>query len=202
MIDFRKSTALFGGAFDPVHSGHVHVAREVSRLKPDLEQILFVPAWQSPGKPNPKASAAERLHWLELALKGTAFHVWSWELQRHHESFTVETLEEAHRLGAEKPRLYWVLGGDAYQSFEKWRHPDRIRELCRLLVVHRSGSPFLAHDPEDILLSIQPHPMSSTKIRDALRAGNPPPGAFPHALERHFLDLGLKNPYSEEGGRE
>ncbi|NUM89533.1 MAG: nicotinate-nicotinamide nucleotide adenylyltransferase, partial [Bdellovibrionales bacterium] len=152
MIDFRKATALFGGAFDPVHAGHLHVAREVSRLKPDVEQLVFVPAWRSPGKPPPAAPAADRLHWLELAVRGTPFLVWSWELQRHHESFTVETLKEAHRLGAVKKRLFLVLGGDAYESFERWKNPGHIRELCRLLVAHRSGAPFLAKDPEDVLL--------------------------------------------------
>ncbi len=198
MIDFRKSTVLYGGSFDPVHNGHLHVARECLRLKPEVEQMLFVPAYQSPDKQSTQASSADRLHFLELALHGTNFKSWSYEIQRHHPSFTIDTLKEAHRLGAKKEHLFWLMGADAYLNFEKWKSFEEIRELCRLLVVHRPD--YLAHskDPEDILLPIRLHGTSSTQLREQLAKGLLPPGELPDALEKHLHNLHLqgKNPYA------
>lgn len=198
MLDFRQSTALFGGSFDPVHSGHLHVAREVLRLRPEIKQFLFVPAHISPGKPEPSASAAQRLHFLELSLQGTPFQVWSYELQRPGASYTASTLEEAHKLGAKKENLYWAMGADAYRDFETWHRKDRIRELTQLIVVERPGSPLRPHDPQDILLPITVHAMSSTLVRDALKRGEIIKNAFPPPLERHLNELILKsqNPYA------
>ena len=198
MLDFRKPTALFGGSFDPIHSGHLHVANEVLRLRPEIKSLFFVPAHISPGKPSPSASSAERLHFLELALHGTPFQAWSYELQRPGESYTIDTLEEAHKLGAQRERLYWVMGADTYRSFETWKRHESIRALAQLIVVDRPGSPLVSHNPQDILLSITPNGLSSSTIRGALKQGKIPENAFPPPLERHLNEMLLKskNPYA------
>ena len=196
MIDFRLPTALFGGSFDPVHVGHLHVGRSVLTALPDIKQLVFVPASQSPGKHPACASGEHRLEWLKLAVEPEGHRVWDTDLRRGGESFTVETLEEAHARGARRASLYWILGADAYNAFEQWRKPARIRELCRLIIVNRPGNTLEARKADDLIIPIPPHPASSSELRKELaegRTGSPwLPGPVRGALEKL---LPLENPY-------
>jgi nicotinate-nucleotide adenylyltransferase len=172
MIRFDRPTALIGGSFDPVHEGHLALAREIRHQLPQIEQIVFVPAALSPGKAPPLASAELRLRWLRSVAGPEGFASWDWELEQTGESFTVNTLLEATRLGAIRDSLYWVVGADAYAALPSWREPARIRFLARLLVVNRPGHPLERQHPEDLILTIPPHPASSTAIRARLAAGD------------------------------
>lgn len=192
MPDFSLPTALFGGSFDPVHEGHLQVARGVLAALPQVKEVIFVPACRSPGKPGPLASGEQRLEWLRLAGAKT----WDYDLRRGGDSFTVHTLEEAHRLGAERASLYWIVGADAYLGFPGWRNPERIRELCRLIVVNRPGHALSPQSAEDLFVPIPPHPASSTELRSRLAAGDATSGHLP-APVRAALEklLPLQNPY-------
>lgn len=192
MPSFGSPTALFGGSFDPVHEGHLHVAREVRAALPQIKQVVFVPAGQSPGKHPVAASGQQRLDWLRLA----GVEAWDVEIQRGGESYTVETLGEAHRLGARRDALYWILGADAYAGFPGWKSPARIRELCRLVVVNRPGNPLSPQNQDDILVAIPPHPAASSALRAQLASGDVScpwlPGPVRASLEKL---LPLQNPY-------
>jgi nicotinate-nucleotide adenylyltransferase len=197
MIDFRRPTVLFGGSFDPVHEGHLHVARETLARIEGGSQLVFLPAFHSPGKPGPLASPEQRLEWLLLAAAPDGFGVWDYELQRRGESVTVDTLGEAHRLGATAEQLFLLLGADAYGTFPAWKNALRIRELCRLIAVNRPGHQLPAQSLSDRILNIPPHPASSTAIRARLGSGSIPTewlaGPVSHALEKL---LPLHNPYA------
>jgi nicotinate-nucleotide adenylyltransferase len=198
MLDFRKVTALYGGSFDPVHLGHLHIADEVARLKPEIQQIVFVPARISPGKPELTGSPEARLKFLTIALEGTRYKIWDFEIHRDGESYTVDTLEEAHNQGANRDRLFWIMGADAYENFASWQKSDRIRTLCTLLVVGRPGIEIRQQNSADQLLNITLNPISSSQVRDALKHGKVPQNTLPPLLERHLRDLLLKsqNPYA------
>ena len=197
MIDFSQKTALLGGSFDPIHTGHLHIANEVLRLLPQLNQIIFVPASQSPGKHPAIASAKDRLQWLSHCLPSEQkLKVWDIEINRPGESFTVDTLKEAHQQGAQKERLFWILGSDAYKNFSHWRDPAQIRQLCTLIVVCRPGTTIERSHADDILLTIQAHPASSTAIRKALADGHIPYEWLPKVLHGDFF-LNSKNPYAK-----
>lgn len=199
MIDFSRTTILFGGSFDPIHAGHLHVAKYALASLPGA-QLIFVPAGQSPGKHAPAASAEQRLRWLHLATDAGPFQVWDEELGRDGDSFTVDTLKEAHRQGAARERLYWLLGADAYAGFARWKHPEQIRSLAKLLVVNRPGSVAALQDPDDTLIAIPPHPASSTAIRAALAANTPMVPEVPDAVQQDLGNLLLlgRNPYARE----
>ncbi len=194
MIDFSRKTILFGGSFDPVHEGHLHVASQALRTFPD-SQIVFVPANQSPGKSAPLASAALRLQWLKQVTSGSPFLVWDEEIQRGGTSYTVETLQAAHRQGAKKEKLFWIVGSDTRVS--EWREPEKIRALCTLLVVERPGKPAEKLQPGDQLLSIPPSTASSTAIRTRLASREPNFQDLPQALVPELKNLILlsQNPY-------
>lgn len=197
MIDFRKPTILFGGSFDPIHMGHLHVAREALHSIGSSAQLVFVPANESPGKAPPKASGEQRKTWIEESIKDSGYLVWDTELNRGGPSFTVDTLEEAHRSGASRERLFWLMGADSYVSFESWRNPERIRELATLLVLSRPGVKLHLQDPRDRIKEIAPHPASSSQIRAEIARGKIP-DMLPQPVAKALQNLSLKskNPYA------
>jgi nicotinate-nucleotide adenylyltransferase len=196
MIDFTLPTILYGGTFDPVHEGHLHVAHEVTAALPEVKQLIFIPAAHTPGKPVASASAAQRLAWLKLAVEPSGFKVWDVEFARGGESYTIDTLKSAAKMGARRENLYWLLGADAYYGFPQWKEPQQIRSFCRLLVVDRPGQSLAEQDSQDRFLSIPPHPASSSALRERLARGETAEDWLPKPV-RSVLDKLLpgQNPY-------
>ena len=136
-------TAVFGGSFNPIHIGHLLMADEMlERLR--LDRVVFVPAAAPPHKPAAMLAPAEhRYEMVRLAVAGhVGFEVSDIELRRRGPSFTVDTLEAMARPGDE---LLLPIGSETFLDLLSWRHPRRIVELARLVVVPRTGSAF---DPE------------------------------------------------------
>jgi len=130
---------VFGGTFDPVHVGHLAIARTAVETVP-LDRVLFVVARRSPLKDrSPQASEADRVAMLRLAVSGEpAFAVSTLELERAGPSYTVDTLEQLARSGAS---LFLILGGDAFAALGGWQRAERIREIATILVAARPGAP-------------------------------------------------------------
>lgn len=131
---------VFGGTFDPIHLGHLLIAEEV-RVKLKLEQVIFMPA----GRPRlrteePLSPADDRLRMVELAVAGNPhFKTCLSEIKRSGPTYTVDTLEELHqRLGA-GACLFFIVGEDVLEQFHRWKDPERVLELCHLVVVTRPG---------------------------------------------------------------
>ena len=138
-----RRTAVFGGSFNPIHTGHLLLADEVLELLA-LDRVLFVPAAMPPHKaPATLASASDRYTMVALAV-GThpRFEVSDVEIRRTGPSYTVDTLEE---LSATGDVLHLLIGSETVLDLLSWREPRRIAELARLVVVPRAGSLF---DPE------------------------------------------------------
>jgi nicotinate-nucleotide adenylyltransferase len=136
-------TAVFGGSFNPIHLGHLLMADEMLELL-DLDRVLFVPAASPPHKPPASLAPAEaRYAMVRLAVAGhPRFEVSDIELHRAGPSFTVDTLEALQRGGDE---LFLLVGSETFLDLLSWRHPRRVVELARLVVVPRMGSAF---DPD------------------------------------------------------
>ena len=132
---------LFGGTFDPVHVGHLHVARR-AREHAALDAVVFVPAARSPHKDDGTvASGADRLAMLERAVADDpAFVVWDLELLRGAPSYTVETVRELVRLRGGAAGLYLVLGSDNLVALDRWAEIETILELAAPIVVERRGA--------------------------------------------------------------
>jgi nicotinate-nucleotide adenylyltransferase len=198
-VDFSQPVALYGGSFDPVHLGHLEVVRALKRALPGY-RIVLVPAGLSPGKAAPQASAELRLKWLRLLAPAEGFLVWDTELNRPGPSYTVETLEEAHRWGARRDSLYWVVGADAYNSLPQWKDPRKIRALARIAALSRPGSALNLAEKGDLLIPMREHAASSSAIRAAL-GQNPSlvsdlPEEVKSDLER--LTSSSQNPYARK----
>ena len=132
---------LFGGSFDPMHQGHLVLAESCAR-QAALDAVWFVPAARQPLKPQgPRASDADRLAMLRMALADRPeFQASDIELQRGGVSYTVDTLAELHARQPEA-ELFFLMGADSLAEFPTWHQPAEICELATPLVVRRAGAP-------------------------------------------------------------
>ena len=130
---------IFGGTFDPIHFGHLHIANGL-REKLDLDQIIWVVAGRPPHKRGQIVSEDDdRIAMVRLALgTETGDTVSRIEVDRPGPSYTVDTLESLHaELGP--AQYYFLMGEDSLRDFPSWRNPERILELANLGVVGRPG---------------------------------------------------------------
>ena len=132
-------TGIFGGSFDPIHHGHLILARAALE-ELSLDRILFVPANLSPHKTDTKpATAQDRLAMLKLAIAGEpCFETCDLELHRPPPSFTVDTLRELKTRHPDD-RFTLLIGADNVAKFDTWREPDEIRQLARIAVLDRAS---------------------------------------------------------------
>jgi len=129
---------LFGGSFNPVHIGHLLIARDVLE-KFGFEEVLFVPANLQPLKGKLFLPAEIRLKLLEVCTSyEKGMKVWDCEIRRGGVSYTVDTLEEFVRTYGEKP--VFMVGTDSVSSLPKWKNPEKILEISKLLVLKRPGT--------------------------------------------------------------
>jgi len=160
-----ERVALFGGTYDPVHLGHMAIARAAKDAF-NLDLVIFIPCRQSPHKDDsPIASQAQRLAMLDLAL---ADESWAESSDIEHllpePSFSWVTAEAMTRLYP-KAKLFWLMGADQWATIKSWSRPSYLSELVEFIVHDRNQklspvSGFQAHHIEGH------HPASATEIRE------------------------------------
>ena len=175
---------LFGGSFDPVHLGHLLVA-QAAREELGLTRLFFIPAAQSPFKPDSKpTSGNERLQLLRLALAGKTWcEIDEQELQRGGVSYTIDTVRDfAQRFaGAE---IFYLIGTDHVAKLPQWREARELARLAEFVVIPRPGeaeAPFPKPFRGRVLQGF-PFEVSSSQIRARVRAGLPVDALLPAAV--------------------
>jgi nicotinate-nucleotide adenylyltransferase len=135
-----KKIGIYGGSFDPIHHGHLILAREAREVL-DLERIIFVPAAVSPFKGRaPAASGDMRLRMLRVAIEGEqGFAIDDCELRRPPPSWTIDTVEEIRKREPEA-EIYLLVGEDNVASLDRWRRFDELKKMVRFVVLDRTGS--------------------------------------------------------------
>ncbi|MBQ7722493.1 MAG: nicotinate-nucleotide adenylyltransferase [Kiritimatiellae bacterium] len=135
------ATALLGGSFDPVHRGHIAMAKAALRLLP-VDGLVFIPTAFSPLKDEKaRATDADRLAMLRLAVADEPrFSVTDMEITRGGVSYTVDTLREWRRLHP-ADEIFFIAGMDSLLTLRKWREPLEIVNLCRFVAFRRPGIP-------------------------------------------------------------
>lgn len=213
MAEPRTPTLLLGGTFDPVHEGHLALARTAAQAFG--AKVRLLPSSLPPHRPAPQASAAQRADMLRLATEGDPqLEVDARELGRSGPSYTVDTLAAVRaELGPDAP-LGLLLGADAFLGLPGWHQWPRIPQLAHLVVVTRPGSRLddlpptldaalqgrwtgdrtrLCHSPAGLVhqLVMAPHPASATAVRRALASGAATvPGLAP-AVRAYIAQRGL-----------
>jgi len=133
-----KKIGIYGGTFDPIHHGHLILARE-ARERLDLDRIIFVPAAVSPFKQSPAAFDADRLAMLRAAIQDEAgFVVDELELNRPPPSYTIDTVEE-FRLREGDAELFYLIGQDNVPDLVKWHRYSDLQKMVSFVVLERAG---------------------------------------------------------------
>ena len=185
---------LLGGSFDPVHAGHLSLAR-AAMTQLNLRRVYFVLAPRAPLKRVPVTPAKDRLAMLRLALRGRRdFAAATWELGRNGPSYTVRTLRE-RKAARPADDLYFILGSDAAARFSRWREPRAILRLATLVVGRRPGHrsprlPAWARGRTVVLRGTFPD-VSSTAIRKGLLNASFRKRWLPEPVARYALRRGL-----------
>jgi nicotinate-nucleotide adenylyltransferase len=164
---------LFGGSFDPVHLGHLLVA-QAAREELNLDRLFFIPAAQSPFKPEQKpAPANERVRMLRLALAGqNCCEVDEQEIARGGASYTIDTVS-AYTRRYPGSKLYYLIGADHVQALPKWRASSQLAALAEFVVIARPGQMQTELPPPFRGRHLQGFPLgvSSSQIRARVKGG-------------------------------
>lgn len=190
-----KYIGIFGGTFNPIHIGHMHLAEQLlAQLK--LESISFIPSANPPLKSLPQVSAQHRADMVKLAIASNPkLKLDTRELERTGPSYTIDTLQSLRlEIGAETS-ISLLMGYDAFLGLPKWHEWQSLLDFAHIIVVNRqqsSGEPQQAlisllktkqtATPESIIhapagkvyfAQITPLDVSSSQIRALLAQGKP-----------------------------
>ena len=147
-------TALYGGSFDPIHHGHLILAREAMEQLA-LDRVIFIPAAQSPHKlARIPASPQVRLAMVRAAIAGEArFECDPSETEREGPSFSVDTVE-AWRAKFPHDEFFYLIGADNVRELPTWRRYPELREMVEFIVFGRDA--YLSHGADSVFVTIDP----------------------------------------------
>jgi nicotinate-nucleotide adenylyltransferase len=170
--------AIYGGTFDPIHHGHLILAREARQLF-GFEKVIFVPAAASPFKDSPAASGQLRLSMLRAAIEDEpGFELDDCELRRPAPSYTIDTIEEI-RNRQQDAHIFYLIGEDNVPTLQKWHRFEELRKAVQFVVLNRTGTAS-DHSYPVVQRRID---ISATEIRKRVAAGKSIRYLVPQAVE-------------------
>ena len=182
----KRTIALFGGTFDPIHIGHTTVAVDAAK-RIGAEKVIFIPAKRSPLKGFlPKAGDDDRFKMIALAIADKKnLHVSNYELEKPAPSYTLETVRKFQTDYGSGTSIYWLVGADGIDDLAHWYGIVELIDACNLTTMYRAGceppnfSKFEAtwgrQRIEELQRNVIQTPLvdvSSTEIRNRLAAGH------------------------------
>ena len=211
----RKKVGLFGGTLDPIHLGHLRAGEEAHEYL-GLDELWFMPAHIPPHKlSRPLAPFHHRFRMVELAIEGVEhFQASDFEAHRPGPSYSVDTLEELHRIHGPDIAFSFIVGSDAFLEIESWKEYYRLPYLSELVVISRwpsktdelvrhlqevfpdfsqSGKGFFTSDTggKIRLLKTARLEISSTDIRQRVRTGLSVRYLLPEKVRRYMIHNNL-----------
>ncbi len=184
-----------GGTFDPVHTGHLFIAREAAEIYA-LDRVYLIPAALPPHKANhPSSSAEDRYRMALLAAEDEPrFIVSDVEIERKGKSYTIDTVR-AFRKRFKDAEIYFIIGFDSYLEFNSWKDSEALLEECVFAAAPRNSGDRerlraglrKGFKPLDIpLLEI-----SSTDIRKRVSEGRSIRHIVPASVEKYITQHNL-----------
>lgn len=156
---------LYGGTFDPIHNGHVHVIEQLIGRN-IVDRLLVVPAGQPRLREHePKATGAERRQMCQLAVNSLAPEIKSKvevnpiEVLREGPSYTVDTVEAVAQTYPDDS-IVVVVGTDAYTNINQWHRADELKKMVEFVVIDRPDFPGTPN------LDVAAIAVSATQIRE------------------------------------
>ena len=194
---------LFGGSFDPIHNGHLHIARAFAD-ELALDSVIFLPAGDPYHKNATSASAAQRLAMVEAAIEGDSrFAASDVDMVRDGATYSVDTVQifRQHFAGAE---LWWLMGMDSLLQLHTWKNWRTFARLTHIAVAARAGQS-LTHAPRELqdwlgealhngslkILSAPLWDVSSSEIRRRVKARESVDDCVPAGVARLMGEWGV-----------
>ena len=197
-----KQLGIMGGTFNPIHNGHLYLARE-AREQYNLEQVLFLPSGTPYMKDQREVLPSElRVMMTKLAIQDEPyFSISTMEIEKEGNTYTYETLEALKSMYPETD-LFFILGADSLFAMEDWRLPERVFASCKILAAIRDDvsideikeqAYYLEHkfDADIFILKTNAVDISSSMIRKQLSEGTSVKGLIPDAVYDYILNHNL-----------
>lgn len=195
-------TGIYGGTFNPIHKGHLHIV-EAFRKGLGLDRVLLIPTRVPPHKAAPDlASPQDRFAMCQLAIQGQPWlELSDMEMRREGKSYTAETLEELSALYPQD-QFYLLMGEDMFLTLGRWYRTETIFSLASVCTAPRSvhGMDALREKALEytgtfharcFLDHIPYLPISSTQVRQAVARGEDAASLVPEAVARYIRERGL-----------
>ena len=136
----KTRIALYGGTFDPIHLGHLEIARKVLELF-EIEKVLFVPAQVAPHKVG--RSVTEPIHRYAMLALATQhdpqLSISTFELDAPDRRYTVDTVAHFQKTFGAETELFFIMGADSWSEIQTWREWERLLTMINHIVVTRPG---------------------------------------------------------------
>ncbi len=190
-------TGIFGGAFNPVHTGHIKLAENYLK-ELALDRIIFIPTSNPPHKSGAEfASGEDRLNMLKLAIgDNEAFEISDIEYRREGKSYSFDTICELKALFP-KDEFYLIIGSDQFLYFNNWYRAKEIASLTTLCTAARNDEDFeklLAFKEENeyiknaVITDFNVFEISSSDIRAMVKNGESVSKFVPEAVEEYIKE--------------
>lgn len=190
---------LFGGSFDPIHSGHLSIAAKAVEQF-NLDRVVFIPAAQSPLKANsPTASDKERVEMIRLAIGPfPSFKLSDMEVERGGLSYSAETTKKIAQQFPDA-KLFWIIGGDQAIQLDRWRKIEELAQEVEFIYLERDEPteipPIVSQLTKAHPLKMDRIPISSTAIRQQVNSGDDPKYFLPESV---FHYIKTRNLYRDD----
>ncbi len=191
---------IFGGAFNPVHTGHIRLAQNYLKAL-ELDRIIFIPTAVAPHKSSGEfVSASDRFNMLSLATRGMSeFEISDIEFKREGKSYTYDTLCELKELYSDD-ELYLIMGSDQFLSFASWYNPEKIANMATLCTASRNDEDYeklLEYKKQNsylkdaVITDFAVFEISSSKLRAMIKNGEDISKFVPKAVEEYIKEREL-----------
>ena len=183
---------LFGGAFNPIHNGHLAAAR-AARDALALDTLLFIPSGTPPLKGDAGlAPASDRLEMIRRAIAGEpGFDVCDLEVSREGKSYTVDTVRALKAAWPADTEIIFLLGADCSGRLKRWKGIDELRQMVRFVILTRNGDSAAEAERELARVKTPAIDLSSTLLRERLAAGGLVDEMTPPQVATYIAERGL-----------
>ncbi len=186
---------LFGGTFDPPHTGHIELAKRILNDF-DLSKIIFIPAGNPPHKQGQKKTdKAHRYQMVRLAVQGISqFEVSDFDIKNETPNYSYITIKHFKALYP-RDEIFFIIGADSLRDLPFWKNYKELLTLCEFIVVPRPGvsetdyfSNFAPDDfiPEFLFLEDFSYDLSSTQLRKSLAKGSAEDADLPQGVKEYI----------------
>ena len=193
-MESRERIGLFGGSFDPIHTGHLILAEAAADLA-RLDRVFFIPTFNPPHKTQKNMSLfADRKKMVELAISGNGRFRISEIEEKMNVSYTVDSVLHFRDKGYGREQLHLLVGADSLNEIALWKNPGEIFANATIIAMQRPGHEITSPLPPDaavIWMTGGSNTISSSNIRKLVAGKRSIRYLVPGDVERYIAERSL-----------